>query len=112
MIVHDHVPPAKRTAPLPFASAHIFLAVMRASGCSLKQLRSSRKPKSISDARAVAMWLLRNVGRYSFPRVGELLAKDHSSVQTACKVVDQQLRSGGSKAELLFETLTQMTKGT
>jgi chromosomal replication initiation ATPase DnaA len=113
VIVHGppHLP-AKRSTPMPWTDTWIFLSVMRASGCSLKMIRGPRRHKSVSAARAVTMWLLRNVAGYSFPQIGILLGgKDHSSVMTACKVVECQLRHGGGKAELLLEALFQMTKG-
>ena len=50
-----------------------------------------RARQSVSDARAVGMYIARNTLKMSFPEVGEAFARDHTSVMAACRKIEAAL---------------------
>lgn len=55
---------------------------------SLEQLLGKDRSKRISEARHAAMYLTRILGDLSYPQVGKIFNRDHSSVVYACKKVE------------------------
>ena len=49
-------------------------------GVPIEDLLSKMRSKAISEARQAAIYVLREQRRYSYVRIGEVLARDHSSV--------------------------------
>lgn len=62
---------------------------------SLADLRAYDRRAGVSAARNELMWRLRQAG-WSFPRIGRLLHRDHSTVMHGCRVYEAD------------QTLTQM----
>lgn len=57
-------------------------------GCTVAELRGHRRHRTLARARAVAMYLSRELTRSSFPEIGQRFGgKDHSSVMYACRRV-------------------------
>lgn len=50
-----------------------------------------RVSQSVSDARAVGMYIARNTLKMSFPEIGEAFARDHTSVMAACRKITAAL---------------------
>ncbi len=96
----------------PFIVTIIFASITAVSGCSRAQLLGKSKFRSVSDARAVAFWLLREAGEFSYPMVALLLGnKDHSSAIAAHRKVTHEIREGGRRAHLLVEVIGHLAKG-
>jgi chromosomal replication initiator protein len=61
-------------------------------GVTPADVRCSKRTRTVSLARAVAMYLARKHTPMSFPEIGKYLGnKNHSTVLLACKKIDQQL---------------------
>ena len=58
------------------------------------KLRGTQKTKNISEARQMAMYLIRKLTNLSFPDIGKEFAKDHSTVMYNINKVEQALKSG------------------
>lgn len=58
-------------------------------GVTLDELRSGDRHKNIAHARLVAYWLLRQRG-LSFPEIGRVLNRDHTSVMYGVRKVDSE----------------------
>lgn len=57
-------------------------------GCTVAELRGHRRHRTLAMARAIAMYLTRELTRSSFPEIGQRFGgKDHSSVMYACRRV-------------------------
>jgi hypothetical protein len=54
--------------------------------------------KMIADPRAVAMWLIRKRYGYSYPGIGEIFNRDHSTVITAVRKANVIYASNGFAA--------------
>ncbi len=52
---------------------------------SVQEILSKDKHRNISEARQVACWLLRTRTRLSFPEIGRVVHKDHTSVMVCVK---------------------------
>jgi chromosomal replication initiator protein len=64
-------------------------------GITPADLHSSRRTRTISLARMVAMVLARQHTQMSFPEIGRFMGKNHSSVILACKRMEKLLAEGG-----------------
>ena len=58
------------------------------------KLRGTQKTKNISEARQMAMYLIRKLTNLSFPDIGKEFAKDHSTVMYNINKVEQALKAG------------------
>jgi chromosomal replication initiator protein len=63
-------------------------------GITPADLHSSRRTRTVSLARMVAMYLARRHTQMSFPEIGRFMGKNHSSVILACKRFDKLLVDG------------------
>jgi chromosomal replication initiator protein len=71
-------------------------AVARHFGVTVDDLRGKARHKEIVAPRHLAMYLLREDYRLSYPQIGQLLGgKDHTSVLHACEKIGQELARAG-----------------
>ena len=54
------------------------------------EMLGSQRPRHISNARQVAMYLSRNLTQASYPDIGKAFKKDHSSVVHACNNIEKK----------------------
>jgi len=67
-------------------------AVAEHFGVKVSELRSDRKHKVIAMPRQVAMYLMRNMTRCSFPDIGQRFGgRDHTTVMYAVKKIEKKL---------------------
>ena len=55
-------------------------------------LRSRRRSKNVAVPRQLAMYLCRNLMKASFPHIGELFGRDHSTVIHAAAVTERRIK--------------------
>jgi len=70
-------------------------------GVTPADIHSSRRIRTVSTARMVAMYLARRHTRMSFPEIGRFMGKNHSSVVLAVQRMERALAEG---KELLWMT--------
>ncbi len=58
-----------------------------------------RRSKSLDEARAITAWVLRQRFGFSYPELGKFLGRDHTSIISAVKRVERELRE---RPESLF----------
>jgi chromosomal replication initiator protein len=91
--LEDLMAPPTRTAHSPDT---ILQAVARYYGVDLAELRGKARNQKIVTPRHLAMHLLRQDARLSFPQIGILLGgRDHSSVMHACEKVASEIERDG-----------------
>jgi len=72
----------------------IDVGVTRHFGLRPGDLQARKRTRKISDARQVAMYVMRHHGGASLPAIGQYLGgRDHSTVVHGCQVVEQRKRS-------------------
>ncbi|MFN8636290.1 MAG: chromosomal replication initiator protein DnaA [Chloroflexota bacterium] len=90
--LEDLVAPASVTREPPA----ILDAVARHFGVTVEDLRSKARHKEIVTPRHLAMYLLREDARLSYPQIGQLLGgRDHSSVLHACDKIGLDVERNG-----------------
>jgi chromosomal replication initiator protein len=55
-------------------------------------LRSKRRSKNVAMPRQIAMYLCRRLMNASFPHIGELFGRDHSTVIHATTVTERRIK--------------------
>ena len=63
----------------------------KALGVSVQELYGDNRKKEISSARKVTMFIIREILGTSFPKIGALFGKDHSTAMYAIKSVETQI---------------------
>lgn len=63
-------------------------------GITPADIHSSRRTKTVSTARMIAMYLARKHTRMSFPEIGKFMGKNHSSVVLAVQRLEKVLGNG------------------
>lgn len=71
----------------------ILAAVAQSWGVTEEDLKGTRRPKHLVTPRHVAMWMIRRHCELSFPELGRLFSKDHSTIQHAVDKIESMLES-------------------
>jgi chromosomal replication initiator protein len=66
----------------------------QAWGVSVEALTAEGRSQSVADARALAMWIVRRTFGYSYPELGRIFGRHHSTCITAVQKVERALRTG------------------
>ncbi len=70
-----------RVDPPRSSSLHQVIAlVAEASGIPRRELLSSRRTKRTVEVRQAAMWLARQTSLHSYPAIGRVFRRDHTTV--------------------------------
>lgn len=81
----------------PIEVGDIELLVAQHFGISRERLRSASRDRTVSAARAVAMYLVRHHTNLSYPEIGRALGgKNHSTVVMAVQRIEQVIAADGS----------------
>ena len=77
---------------MPMSVTIIIHAAARRFGVSPDAIRARGKTKTVNLARAVAMYVARSLTELSYPELGKIFGRDHSTVISAVRWVEQDLR--------------------
>jgi chromosomal replication initiator protein len=90
-------------------SEQILDTVAKAFNLSHEELLSRNRSKSIALPRQVAMYLLREIGNESLPKIGEVLGgRDHTTVMYACEKVADMLERNDHFRQQVFQIRDQL----
>ena len=74
--------------------------VARKFNLTVEKLLSRDRTKDVAHPRQIAMYLLREEAKISFPQIGEVLGgRDHSTVMSAIEKIKDQIRSGDGRVQ-------------
>ncbi len=79
--------------PVQVTVDKIFDAVSEKYGVSKEDIYGTHRTKEIATARHVTIYLLRNLTDMSFPNIGRMFNRDHSTIMNSIDVVERRLRS-------------------
>lgn len=79
----------------------ILQAAADAFGVTRDDIDSTDRHQTVFLARAVAMTLVRELLKMSYPEIGRLFGKDHTTVMSAIRRVDQLLEGGPNREWLV-----------
>ncbi len=66
----------------------------QAWGVPVDALMASGRSQSVADARALAMWIVRRTFGYSYPELGRIFGRDHSTCIVAVRKVERAIATG------------------
>jgi chromosomal replication initiator protein len=73
-----------------------------------EKLLGRDRTKEVAFPRQIAMYLLREEAKISFPQIGEVLGgRDHSTVMSAIEKIKEQIRHGDSRLEKDIASIKQ-----
>ena len=85
----------------PIDGRFVLAKVAEYYNLSLRRIVGTGRSKWVIQPRQVAMWICRNILTMSFPEVGKLFERDHSTVMQACDRISALLRSNRDFADEL-----------
>lgn len=77
--------------PVNITVDKIFTAVYKKYGITREELESSRRSRSIAQARHICMYLIRSITDMSLPNIGKIFNRDHSTVISSCEIVERKI---------------------
>lgn len=106
-------PAAAAIRPLRVTGPDVLRVVSRVFGVTVEDIRSDRRTMAIIPARFAAAYLAKELTRLSYPRIGERLHRDHSTVMSAIRRANEMIATDPDFAALVtrargeLETLTR-----
>lgn len=79
--------------PISVTVDKIFSAVFKKYNVSREDIKGKKRVKNVTWARQVAIYLIREITELSFPDIGEIVDKDHSTVIYANNCVAKKIAS-------------------
>ena len=78
--------------PLPMTVERIITEVSRTYGVTAEDVRSTKRASTVSTARQVSMYIIRDITQMSMSTIGEEFSnRDHSTVVYACQQVQKNM---------------------
>ena len=66
----------------------------QAWGVPVDSLVAEGRSQSVADARALAMWIVRRTFGYSYPELGRIFERDHTTCMSAVRKVERAITTG------------------
>ena len=79
--------------PVNITIDKIFAAIDKKYGISKSELTSKSRVKEVAQARHVTMYLIKTVIEMSYPNIGKLFGRDHSTVMNSIDVTEKKIAS-------------------
>lgn len=81
--------------------------VSERSGVDVLDILGSSRKHRVTNARHMAMYVCRAAHELSFPEIGRLFKRDHSTVQVACARVEEKVKTNPRHAEDIFDLVNE-----
>lgn len=92
--------------PVNITVDKVFSAVFNKYNISKEELLGAKRNKDIAYARHVAIYLIREITEMSFPSLGKLFNRDHTTVMNSCELIAGKV----AKDPLFNMELTELSK--
>lgn len=79
--------------PISVTVDKIFSAVYKKYNVSKEDIKGKKRPKNITWARQVAIYMVREITELSFPDIGDIVDKDHSTVIYSYNLISKKIAS-------------------
>ena len=84
--------------PVSVTVDKIFAAVYRKYGISKEDLLGKKRTKEIAQARHVSIYLIKKITEMSYPNIGKIFGRDHTTALSSCDVIEKKLRTDAALA--------------
>ncbi|MDP1714307.1 MAG: chromosomal replication initiator protein DnaA [Anaerolineales bacterium] len=92
--------------------ARVVDIVARKFNLTVEKLLSRDRTRDVAHPRQIAMYLLREDAKISFPQIGEVLGgRDHSTVMSAIEKIKEQIRNGDGRVQKDIDFLRHQLYG-
>ena len=65
-------------------------------GVSPDEIYSKKKSSSISKARHISIYLMRKISELSYPNIGKIVNRDHSTIMSSFRLIETELKNNSS----------------
>ncbi len=79
--------------PIGITIDKIFAAVEKKYGISKTELTGKSRVKEVAQARHITMYLIKTIIEMSYPNIGKLFSRDHSTVMNSIDVMEKKISS-------------------
>ena len=86
----------------------IIAATAAQFGYTVEDLTGPDKSRAVSLARAVAMYAVRQITKLSYPAIGEVFNRDHSTIINGCRRVEKMLEGADEIREAIDTAVGKM----
>ena len=80
------------TEPVDVTIEKILDKVSKKFGVTIEEIKGKKRTKEISRARHVTFYLIRSITDQSFPAIGRLFNKDHTTVLSAINTIESEMK--------------------
>jgi len=92
--------------PVSVTVDKIFASIYKKYGVKKEDIVGSRRTKDVAFARHVSIYLIRAITDMSFPNIGKILGRDHSTVMSSIDAVERKIQADN----MFFLELEEMKK--
>ena len=92
--------------PVQVVVDKIFAEIYNRYGVEKKELLSSKRTKDVAHARHVCIYLIREITEMSYPSIGKMFNRDHSTILASCELISKKLNND----PVLSVDVSEMTK--
>ena len=95
--------------PVSITVEKIFTSVYNKYNVPKEHLTSTRRNKEISSARHITVYLIRELTEMSFPNIGKIFSRDHSTIMTSYNSVDTRIKTDSAFAAEINDLKKEIT---
>jgi len=95
--------------PVSITVEKIFTSVYNKYNVPKEHLTSTRRNKEISSARHITVYLIRELTEMSFPNIGKIFGRDHSTIMTSYNSVDTRIKTDSAFAAEISDLKKEIT---
>tara|TARA_R100000808_G_scaffold7062_1_gene20745 strand:+ start:21616 stop:21927 length:312 start_codon:yes stop_codon:yes gene_type:complete len=78
-------------------------------GLSKQQILSHRRKKNLIKARHASYWLYENLTDYSYPRIGRIHKRDHTTIMHGCNRIDEAIKNQTEESNIINKIYNQLS---
>jgi chromosomal replication initiator protein len=95
--------------PVSVTVDKIFASIFKKYGVKKEDIVGSRRTKDVAWARHVSIYLIRAITDMSFPNIGKILGRDHSTVMSSIDAVERKIQADNMFSLELEEMKKEIT---
>jgi chromosomal replication initiator protein len=78
--------------PVSVTVDKIFATVFKKYGISKEDLIGSKRSREIAQARHMTIYLIRDITEMSYPNIGKIFNRDHTTILSSCEIIENKLK--------------------
>ena len=95
--------------PVSVTVDKIFASIFKKYGVKKEDIIGSRRTKDVAFARHVSIYLIRTITDMSFPNIGKILGRDHSTIMSSIDAIERKIQADNMFSLELEEMKKEIT---